>query len=95
MFTIKDAHEPRRGHKSHKDGTQTGTAEDIRCRTKRAGMPQSYAGKLHPTKWSSSETLVSVHLIIQSGPVVGKQKHFANDRIAFCSLSRELFSGHA
>lgn len=74
---------------------KTRTAEDIRWRTERAGMPQSYAGKLQPTKWSLSETLVSARLIIQSGPVVEKQKHFANDRTVFGSLSRESFSGHA
>lgn len=33
------------------------------------------------------ETLVSVRLIKQGGPVVGKQKHFADDWTVFGSLS--------
>lgn len=57
-------------------------------------MPQSYAGKLQPTKMDLLETIVSVRLIIQSGPVVKKHKRFfpfffANDWTVFASLSGE------
>ncbi len=97
MFTIRDAHEPRWGHKSQKD------VEKLRSGHTRQGQQKMYSGGqrepgcLRATLENynlqngvdSLETLVSVRLIIQSGPVVGKQKHFADDRTVIGSLSWE------